>query len=622
MSFSDNSSSKNFLLKIFPKLFLLFLLILYLNSTFNYINYFKEKELLPSPLFGGDYYYQLGQINFMYSNPPEKWFSSSNGIGKLPGYFPAYGILVTLFGKLLGLSPLYAMYYFNFLVIPFSLLFSYFLAKQISKNELIAISFTSLFSLKVPAFIFKYTEFSSIFSYPFFLFSLYYFFDKRNLISSLLLAFSTAFLSLSHGTGFLIAFGSLIISALLVYLKERETPTLNHSLKLFGLSFSLAFLFSLLYWFEPIFVYKFSSGLKSYIWSLPDYANLRVGFETLLQILSFYFFNFSSPLGALFSLSVFFLVFKLLSLKISLSLNFLKELKEKELFLIASFIPPFFGTFSYLITAPLFDFHILPTYVNSIYLSTIIILISSLNLENLKDKLPYIALILALASLLNAYSLYDENNPLFQYIDEFEDGGIIEASQEIKALTSPNSVILSNKELSFAINALTGRKLVISRRAQNDAFIQNFDEIEKDVAIILYGNNLSKRIELIKKYNITHFFYSNLWSFFEFRGNTPADPLMIVYREDYEKELKENGVKYVVDYFFLDPAIRGKDVRRFKVIIITPENYDFNGFGIWNSEIDVVLNPLFIKLQNSSITQTPIVNAFYEVNYNSPLFKS
>lgn len=59
------------------KMILGLLIIVFLYLAQGYISSMKT---LPSPIYGGDYYYQLGQIYHMYESPVSQWFGDSNGL--------------------------------------------------------------------------------------------------------------------------------------------------------------------------------------------------------------------------------------------------------------------------------------------------------------------------------------------------------------------------------------------------------------------------------------------------------------------------------------------------------------------------------------------------------------
>jgi hypothetical protein len=189
--------------------------------------------------------------------------------------------------------------------------------------------------------------------------------------------------------------------------------------------------------------------------------------------------------------------------------------------------------------------------------------------------------------------------------------------------TSANDVFMSNNELSFMINSISGRDLVVSRRSQNDPFV-DFDKKQQDASIILYGNNLEKRIELIKKYEIDYFYCEYGWPHYEFKfkevdGQTVPydyyDPYMMIYSKSYEDALKTNGIYYRRIFGYIDPAIRSNDIRDFELLLITMDNYDPNGKCYWQSDID----PYLEKVWEYNEDDQPVA-ALYKVNIQSSHF--
>ena len=164
--------------------------------------------------------------------------------------------------------------------------------------------------------------------------------------------------------------------------------------------------------------------------------------------------------------------------------------------------------------------------------------------------------------------------------------------------TGPHDIILSNNELSFSINAISGRKLVVSRRSHNSPFM-DFDERELAAAEIFYGNDPQRRASLLSQYNVSYVFFSQPWYSLEFsfdsegRVTDYSDPLMVFSSREAEAELDRYGVKYSSVRGYVDPALRGLEYRRYQLDIISPANYDFSGFGPWKDELDSRLVPVW-----------------------------
>ncbi len=326
-----------------PLIVLLLLAVIYTFFCMNLVSQFKEG--LPSPLFGGDYYYQLGAITHMYNVPITEWAGSTNGIGSHPAYFIFYGSLVTIFGKLLAMAPMQAMLNFNFLLPAASLISFYFLFKKIFSDGWVSLLAT-VSAVSLMAFpIFKYTEFTKYIVLPIFLYSLYLFFSEQNRKNSIFLGLMYGIMAISHSTAFV--FSSLAIAVIFIYLLYSDRQNFKLSLpyiqskKWFIVAFLIGFIIAQIYWFEPIFIYHGQTPLGSQLWSTDDFSSSSVQFSFLTNTLYDLFFNNGS---------IFALVSGLLTLA---GLFFFyknsKTLKPNEMFILLIFLTAFALTFSYFI---------------------------------------------------------------------------------------------------------------------------------------------------------------------------------------------------------------------------------------------------------------------------------
>jgi len=164
--------------------------------------------------------------------------------------------------------------------------------------------------------------------------------------------------------------------------------------------------------------------------------------------------------------------------------------------------------------------------------------------------------------------------------------------------TDGNDVILSTKEISFAINAISGRKVVVSRWAhQNDPFM-DLSQRDVDAAIILYGNDTKKKLELIKKYHIKYLYWDYYWINSEFQFDKSGrivgmfDPLIAFNEPKYKHQLDRYGIKYFRIKYWIDPAGRSKDIRRFDILVVSPQNYH-NFTNPWKPDLNKYLTEVW-----------------------------
>ena len=295
-----------------------------------------------------------------------------------------------------------------------------------------------------------------------------------------------------------------------------------------------------------------------------------------------------------------------------------KEMRDKNHFVIVVFLSIFVLNFSYFITMPLLDTNFIPAHVFDLYLRFIAILFAAIALGYLFERISasnkgmatYTYVALAGIILILAFVQYSgwitnkvnndvfwkgTNQPLYPVYASLQD--------YLLNNTDVNDRILTNNELGFMVNGISGRKVLATRRAHNEPFV-DFDRYQMDAAIILYGNNKEKKIELIKKYDIKYVYVDLGWAGFDYQltdDGTVAgysDPLLFFYSVEKEQELQGNGIQYIKTFGYVDPAVRGPDVRKYNLIIVSPASYEFTGAGPWQNDIDDLLTPVWAYQDN------------------------
>lgn len=557
---------------------------------------------LPSPLYGGDYYYQLAGV---YNTYEGNIFGSINGLGSSPGYLPLYSIAVTVVGKLFHLDPLDAMVLSNFIWPALSILITSTLLFRILKQPALAIIGTFVLVNLYSFPIFKYAEFTQLIIVPLFFLAVYEFYLSSTTKNAIILGGAFGLMGLSHGTSFFYA--GFMVVALFIFKTFIEKQDWKRIVPYFALISCIGIIFFLQLWFDPIFVYHGQGGLLNNIFAFPDVADLGIGIEILLWGLGKMFLNLSNPLTLLISVATAYGVY-----------NLFRKKDEEHIFLKFAFVSTFIFIYSYLLTAPLFGIHMVPTISQIMFLSPIAMIIGLVALRDisLKYSVPKVILtallILVFWNLVSGYEAWQESNALaqlsFDHIPQMKNIGPLQTY--LLANTSIDDVILSNNGQSFMLNAISGRKIVVSRRSQNDPFMQDFDQRQIDAAIMLYGNNLSKRLELIDKYEVKYLYYDEYWPAMEFMVKTEngentlagyIDPLLAVFSMGREIELENNGVRYSRVHSYIDPVMRDANIRKFNILIVRPENYNLSGKGIWQSEIDEYLTPVWMYSENGKI---------------------
>ncbi|MEK6960929.1 MAG: hypothetical protein AABX47_07180 [Nanoarchaeota archaeon] len=156
-----------------------------------------------------------------------------------------------------------------------------------------------------------------------------------------------------------------------------------------------------------------------------------------------------------------------------------------------------------------------------------------------------------------------------------------ELAKWIMANTPKDAVFLTaHEETGFALNAMTGRKVLIARRTHASPFV-DVNQRAADAGIILYGNNSTQILDLIEKYNIKYIyedFYSAqnqaqcAQSFDQFSKPEAADYSMTCLRANppLENYIKQAGLTTIKVHARLDPASNVAPL--FDMIAIKPGN--------------------------------------------------
>ena len=572
--------------------------------------------------YGGDYYFQLGNVNHIYYGGG--LFSSSNVLDSEPGYLPLYSILAAGFSRISGLEPMYGMFYFSLVLLLLSLIFTYLLLTKLFSDKKTAIIGVFLYFMVSSALIVKYSKFSGLVMMPIYFYFLVLTFEDYKIKNALITGLIFGLLGLSHTIAFLGALGMLILFALYFGLfkefsfKEMKIKIVKSDFKkvllVLVIVFIIGFIIALFYLYRPLFVHKLSQSQHYLEWNGLDFSSSSVKWDFLKTQIKNVFFNFSSMYASILSLlAIFGLILFVLSKKNNYTLKALKIL------LIGFFI----ATFHYFITV-LFGTNFYPERMVDFMWYFFSLFLICYALKYLFQKVPskygvYVLIVLVVVIGIYQYSSFKEYKYTNQWL-EVGRGGIDAKYLGLKGFvinnTDVNDVFLTSNELGFALNGLTGRKLLTSRRAQNSPFLDMDDRVRASAAI-LYGNNDSLRKKMINKYNVKYLYWDAGWLQTEYQFSVDKDnkasiigkfdPLLLFDSYENEKFLNENGIKYFKDNAYVDPAMQGKEYKKFDLLFILP---NLNVEHPWSDELDKYLKDFFV-IRNDETDE--IIARVYEV---------
>ncbi|AIJ04901.1 hypothetical protein JH146_0050 [Methanocaldococcus bathoardescens] len=576
---------------------LLLVLYIILGGIIQY-NGISEFKSLPSPIYGGDYYYQMGVIWHIREggNPLE----SSSMVGGMPGYLPLYAYICAKFCDLFNLDTMKGMFYFSIVLFVVASVIWFCLFRVLFKDDWIALIGVVLANGISAYPILKYTNFTHQIMLPLFILTLYLAFKERKIIYYVSLGLVYGLLTLSHMVAFVGA--TLIIATFVIYEmyknKDRILEYLKENIKNWGIFGIVALPILMLYWYKPIFVYHLHRPYDRIHMDIMDFGRLDVQIKFLFNTLSSYLLNFKSIGGIITTVLVWLGIYGYYKSENS-------DLKE---FLKIFAIGSVFATFCYFVTEPLFGINFIPTYMSYFYIWATAILFALFGInyvknhlrlhevENISKKLVVFGTIfvILLANTTFAFVNYINNDRWANVGKHPMPDVYISLQNYLLKNTDVNDVILSTKELSFVINAISGRKVMVNRWAQQNDPYMNLPQRDMDASIILYGNDTKKKLELIRKYNISYLYWDYYWinSEFQFDNNGRIigmyDPLMTYDTKENREYLDKYGVKYIPMNFWIDPSCRNDNIRKFNILVISPQNY-YNFTNPWKPDLNKYL---------------------------------
>lgn len=555
--------------------------LLMLSIIFTGADVLSEFKQLPGPVYGGDLYLHFGIVNHIIEGGSP--VMSSHFLSEYEHYPWLMHLLIVVFSAVGGLSPLKAMIYFPIFISLGAALVAYLLGNKVFKSKEVGLVMALLWTLAtgVPGAV--PTHFSNAVLIPLIPLALYRSRTRKGKIVSgvayglcgvgHIVAFLAAnlFLGLSSVADILGSHLRFKKSSLRIVNLSSIRKSVNDSFVNVATVVIIGLPLALLYWAPPIFIYHaktlnpwqeyVSTGLAgltgSYVWGQMKGV----------------FFSFGSFNAALLS------TLAVLGLLYSLK-------KDKAPLLV--FLTGFLGVIHPWITKPLFGtsfgFYGFPIILN---LSRSLFVVGGLAFITERARGMFqkriILLVFALFLIYSNYSIISEykKNPWTQVGMEMPPAteALFEIGEWVKSETGKDEVfITTHDESAFALNGLSGAKIVSMRRTHASPYV-NVNERVADKAVMLYGKNEETVKGLIDRYAVKYL-YEDLYSaeaqmrcdqVFDALKNPQYGDLAfncLTTDPEYEDYLRENGVEFVQTNMRLDPS----DARapRFDMLAIKP----------------------------------------------------
>ncbi len=590
------------------------LLVLTIVGLLQYVT-LASFHSLPAHVYGGDYYYQLGQTQHVASGGSP--LDSATIQGALPGYLVLYTALVGYPSRWFGIDVMVMHFFFSGLATVLGSLIVFALCRRVFQSSFFGLVGVLLF-VQTGGVLLKYTDFARAVMMPLFLLVTYDFLKlaetadvhqkKSFMWRAGLVGLVYGLIGITHSIGFIAASLYLVaVTSFFVLLPTCKnffvtyslTPAQTKKLAACVVIFLVGVSIALLWWFKPIFMYHGTTSPNYVAWNNYDFSsNYQLFFVSVL--FHKYFFDFTTLLAGLKTLLNWLGIASLL-------LGFFCTQKS-------SFVRRFVGfslcsavliVLHYFITQNVFGMNVVPNYFAYLLLEPVLLLVAVFGVQFWTERfqrawISVLVGVLVVLLVIGQGLAFSGLNQSPMYVDVARENRVEPykaVSNYLFANTNVSDVILTTKGLGFALNAFSGRKLVVARRAQNDPFL-DMDPRELDQAIMLYGKNKTRSRELLHEYNVSYVYWDVNWERSEYLPTENAnivrfvDPLLMFYSEKKEQTLADNSITYLVQDWWVDPSLRSDNYKKFKLLFVLRENY-FNSTQPWSQEFDQELQEVW-----------------------------
>ena len=531
-------------------------------------------QRLPSPLFGGDVTYQSGCIrSILASGDP---MSSCSCSGAIPGYLPLYGTIAALVVRATGLAVPNAMFLLSVLLHAASALAVVrIVGRHVSASAGVVMACLWVVVQQPPAL--HYTDFTALLVVPVFFDALLRWLREPRMAHAVYLGLTLGVLGYSHAVAFIGAVMVTGLCAVARFLAHRRdegiaaaarTSAIGLAISAAGASLALG------YWFKPIFVYHSRTSLHYAEW------NGGPSLVTVMDGLRFVGGWISRP----FRFEGWGVVLMDVAFIAGAVALFHATTRRRFAPVAIAALATLAWMLHFFVTMPLLHTHFVPDYVRRELWGFVVVLVGgvpvALALEGRSQQTRTTVLLVTLIAACGALAVgasaaadrEDIVNARLPQPPQFES-----LARWAVANTKPDDVLLSTNELSFAWSALTGRKTLVSRRAQNDAFL-DMDERNADAAVILYGHDDALRRQRLTRWRVRWLLWTTDWADGEYivRGGqliATNDPLGWFSDAARDTAAARAGVQLEHERTWVDPALQSPDIPRFDLTRVARANY-------------------------------------------------
>ncbi len=564
---------------------------------------YSQLKQIPGPIYGGDAYHHKGMAQHIYNgNAP---WTDPYYLGGYAFYPWLAHVFVVFLAYFAGISILKASIFFPAIMSVLAIIVTYLLGIKVFRNKNFALLFAAAWiSFRiVPSS--APTDLALTLMMPAAaLFIIYAKTVPQRIAAGIVYGLS----GITHAAFFiginlllLILFSYRVIDENMertdegkIKIKRHFSHSIAKQLRWFSIILLIGIPIAMLYWGPVIFVYhgKTLNPLQEYSGSGLEGLNFEFVFTYLFKQI---FFDTSNYIAIIMSiLAIMGLYYVLLN-------------RDKLKIALLFYLTAFFGVIHPIITRPLintsFGYYWFPGFANITRMILIIFgiyLIYALAkkyLRNTKEETITYAIIavtitmLALNAGINIKSFESDQFTQAGFTLSPDMEAMFRMGDWIMANTRNGDVFVStHPETSFALQALTGREVMFSRRTHSSHFV-DVNKRAADEAVMLYGNSEEKTKELLREYNVKyiyHDFYSlqtkqqceQIWSILDNPNAQLQSYVCLQTTPEFENYLKQYGVNYKKIVGPLDPA-GGPYTPKYELLAVNPSQ--FNSYILNNS---------------------------------------
>ncbi len=594
-----------------------------------------QYKQLPNPVYGGDYYYHFGHVNHLYSGGSV--FESSHYFGEYEHYAWILPLMIAKTAVFLNTDVLKTTLFFQALLSVLVGVIGYFLGLKIFRNKNLALlfSFAWMSSRIIQA---TASGFSYLVLIPLGVLAIYYAKDWKDIILA-------GIVYGLCGIGNIVAFTAISLFMLIVFayrVFENHISIDSSKLRIMHIHSFFSTLKKQTIFFLPILLIGVVISML-YLWPIlfayhgnmpnnwQDYAYMGKNgiFTYIVALFKGIFLDFSSPVIGMITTFVLF----------GLVILFVKIRKGEKEFLPILFIllTGLIGVLHQFITEPLFGksigyygmgtvFYLARTMLFMLGTYSIYKLIEEKSEsqkkvqeeerdnkegknERIKKRMFFGPKHTFLAVVLVALIYFSATvfaGMKAQQSSEF----VVQMHEDAKWIMQNTDVddvfLTSHGETGFALNALTGRKVVHMRRTHASPFIDVNERIA-DSAVILYGNDEVKRKELIEKYKIKYYYEDvqssrsvqdclNNWNAFGDPQYADASYSCLQTSPKYKEYLEKFGIETKNVNVRLDVGY--ENAQRYDMIAVKPSELKINTTILKEMKFSNSLIGVVMKINN------------------------